>query len=162
MRPLLKITGYGVTREGRRAVLQVGNSALPMTWDVAIRMGARIRVATRNAQEYIGMSRIVKAGEGEAPKRMRAVIREHDTLLEGEYEVYSEGPDIIVEVGNAKLTMGIDVSMNISSWLTNTGREINDLFFPDMHMKFHVAQLTDATVEEVKKQSRRDATGVYQ
>lgn len=156
---LLKPTGYGVTEEGSLVKLQIGNSVLPMTWDVALRMGARLRVAVRAAQEYIGQSReLGEVTDESVIQHLRKVVRESYILAEGQYRVFDNGPDVVLRVGNACLTMAPDVGRNISTWLTNSARNVQAVYASDMVLNFHVAQLTDANVEDRKRELRRDAT----
>ena len=82
-------------------------------------------------------------------------------MIEGDYRVFDDGPDVVLAVGNSRLTMAPDVARNISGWLTHSGQECRDRFFPDMQMQFHVAQLKDGNAEEAKKQRRRDGTAVF-
>ncbi len=158
---ILASEGYGVTEDGPVIKLQVGNSAMPMTWDVAIRMGARLRVAVRNAREYIGRSRVLEQNEHEVQTVKRKAIRESRIIGEGEYSVYDDGPDAVIQVGSAKLTMTPDVGQNISEWLTASGKRVQAIYAPDMRLQFHVAQLKDGNAEDMKHMRRRDGTAAF-
>ena len=157
-RPLLKPSTYGVYSEGPIVKLQVGNSILPMTWDVAVRMGARVRVHLRSAKNYRGASRelpqLSEAGGG----NLRRAIREVSVIGERQYKVFAEGPDVIIEVGNSRLTMTPEVARNVSLWLTKEGWKVRDEYHPDLELRFSIAHLTDAVAEAKLKQSRRDPT----
>lgn len=159
---ILKPAAYSVTEDGPVVKLQVGNSVLPMTWDVAIRIGQKLRVHVRDAQEYIGLARTINKAEPNEGSKPRKAIREHDVLIEGRYKVFAEGPDTILQVGdNARLTMTPEVALNISGWLCTSAEKVRAEFFSDMHMRSHVAVLTDGTAKEREKQSRRDATATF-
>lgn len=160
---MLAPQAYGVTEDGPTVKLQVGNAVLPMTWDVAIRMAARLRVATRDAREYIGASRTLDAPAldlAEAARRRQAV-HEARTLHEGAYSVRAEGPDVVLQVGNAALRMAPGPALNVSRWLNASGRRVHDAYAPDVVLRFHVARLTDGNAEDMKRQARRDATARY-
>jgi len=161
-RSLLKPNGYGVSEDGPLVKLQIGNSVLPMTWDVAYRLGARMRVAVRGAQEYRKQDRNLRpANEENDPKALAKVIREATVLAEGNYRVFSDQSDVVFEVGNVKLTMVPEVARNISVWLVASGQKVKMQYAKDMELRFEVAQLTDGTAEDKKAQSRRDATSIF-
>jgi len=148
--------------EDKRVKLQIGNSVLPMPWDVAIRMGTRIRVYQRDAQEYIGMARTLTDPDHESGATgPRKAVREAGVILEGDYEVFADGPDTVMKVNNAELTMTPEVARNISTWLIDTGKEVRDTYFGDMRMQLTVANLTDGVEQRRVAQSRRDATAAF-
>jgi len=148
-----------------------------MTWDVAIRIGGKIRVFQRNAQEFIGMTRLLDQPNPDAINTaVRTAVRESALLYEGNYDVYDDGPDTILEIGkgikkrgpkrkpikgNAVLTMAPQEARNISQWLTDLGWRIRDEFFPDMNLRPSVANLTDKNEQDRIAQRRRDSTAVF-
>ena len=129
-----------------------------MTWDVARRMGARIRVALLDAHEYIGMARALSKASPLGETKTRKAVRAADLVQERGYSVYSDGPDTILEVGNFKLRMSPEVARDISAWLCETGYNVQLEYAPDMIFTFHVAHLSDAGAKELEQQGRRDAT----
>ena len=161
-RPILKPELYGVYDEGPLVKLQVGNSILPMTWDVAIRMGACLRVEVRNAQEFRGQERTIEAATGtNEGGDTRKAIREHDVLVEGFYKVTHQDADVLIVLtggSGAVLTLTPEVARNISRWLHVSGKKVQEKYFPDMALRFHKAQLRDGVAAEKAAQSRRDAT----
>ena len=161
-RPILTPGGYSVFEEGTLVKLQMGNSVLPFTWDAAIRISSRIRVYQRDAQEYMGMARTLDEADPDKIERTKKhVVREAPVVMEGDYKVYADGPDTVLEVGNGKLTMTPEVARNISTWLRDSGGRIQEKYFPDMTLKFSVANLTDKTEHDRIMQGRRDATAVF-
>lgn len=160
-KPLFKPTQVGVSAEDKLVKLQVGNSVLPMPWHVALRMAARLRVATRGAQEYRGQSREL-ANVGEGVSASRRAIRENDALEEGGYKVYSAGPDVIVKIGdNATLSMTPEISREVARMLYEVGEAVHRKYFPDLGLTFNVAQLTDGVAVDLEKQRRRSATSAF-
>ena len=162
-RSKLKQQTYGVFADGARIMLQAGNSALPMPWDIAIHIGAKLRVYLRDAQEYMGQSRQLTEPDAEKTftDTLRTVTRESKMLVRGDYEVYAEGPDVVLEAWGGKLTMTPKVARDISGWLTDAGWKIRDLYYPDMLYRPAIANLTDLVAHERQVQTRRDATSTF-
>ncbi len=98
---------------------------------------------------------------GEAPKRRRKVVHETPMIGEGDYDVFTRGPDTILKVGNGELAMSPDMARNISVWFRDSGERVRVKYFPDMTLKFMIANLTDATEQESTRQQRRDATAKF-
>lgn len=154
---------YEVYEEGRIAVLRVGNSGLRFTWDTAIRISAKLRVHSRDAQEYMGMSRqlLTPDPERSIAARRKKVMHQTPVIMEGDYQVFTNGPDTILKVGNGELAMEPEMARNISDWLAASGERIRVKYFSDMHLKVVVANLTDATEQEHIRQQRRDTTAAF-
>jgi len=130
-RSLLKPNGYGVSEDG------------PLV---------EYRKQDRNLRP---------ANEENDHKALAKVIREATILAEGNYRVFSDQSDVVLEVGNVKLTMVPEVARNISVWLVASGQKVKSQYAKDMELRFEVAQLTDGTAEDKKAQSRRDATSIF-
>lgn len=156
-------TTYGVYDDGPLVKFQVGNSVQPMTWDVALRAAAKIRVYLRDAREYIGQGRLLGDPDPD-PGKARvdlSVIREHPVLIEGDYSVYHEGPSVVWKIRDERLGMPPDDARNISSWLALSGVKVNENYFPDMTLRVYCANLTDGVAAERMRQARRDSTATY-
>lgn len=161
---LVQPSRYAVYEDGPLVKLQVGNNTLPMTWDVALRIAAKIRVYQRDAQEYIGMARTLAASDDDPTKSLpkSQAVREAPVLVEGMYKVLADGPDTVLKVGtNATLTMTPEVARNISAWLQESGKRIQEQWFPDMTLRISVANLTDKTEQDRQKEKRRDGTATF-
>lgn len=163
MPDLLTASSYGVDEKDSVVQLHIGKATLPMTWDVAMRMAARMRVAVRGAQEFIGKSRELETPQHEQQASGRRVTAVHqmDILAEGEYKVYTDGPDVVLEAGGGVLRMEPEVGRNISIWLATSGTKVKEKYAPDLELRFHVAQLTDANLTEMARQGRQDGTAAF-
>jgi hypothetical protein len=161
-KPILKPTAYGVFEEGVFVKLQVGNSVLPMNWDTALRIAAKLRVYLRDAQEYVGKARTLDEPDAErSSATARKVVRESAMIVEQGYKVYADGPDVILDVKGSCLTMTPVEARNIALWLLQSGTRVKDRFFPDMAIRINVANLTDKTATDRERDLRRDGTATF-
>lgn len=160
---IIRPATYGVFDDGPLVKFQVGNSVQPMTWDVALRAAAKIRVYLRDAREYVGQERILgdPHPDPERAKVNLTVIREHPVLIEGDYSIYPEGPHVIWKIRERRCAMPPDDGRNISKWLVTSGLKVQQKYFPDMAIRITVANLTDGVAAERMRQARRDSTAAY-
>ncbi len=162
---IIQPTTYGVYDDGPLVKFQIGNSVQPMTWDVALRAAAKIRVHLRDAREFIGQERFLGNPNREVePDRVRVdttVAREHPILIEGQYRIYADGPEVIWKIRDERLGMAPDDGRNISSWLFVSGTKVQAEYFPDMTLRVFVAHLTDGVAAERMAQARRDSTARF-
>lgn len=154
---------YGVDSEGPEVRLHVGNAHLPMTWDVAIRLAARLRVAIRDAQEYQGASRaLAEPNPGDMSVGKRVVnVHKADYGEAMHHKVGTIGPHVVIWLKNGKLEMPPEIARNISQWLNQEGRKVQGEFAPRLSMSFHVAKLTDGNAKELEVERRRDGTATF-
>lgn len=162
---VIRPTTYGVYDDGPLVKFQVGNSVQPMTWDVALRAAAKIRVHLRDAREFIGQERFLGNPDRDIPAdRIRVdttVAREHPVLIEGDYRIFADGPEVVWQIRDERLGMAPDDGRNISSWLFVSGTKVQAAYFPDMELRVFVAHLTDGVAAERMRQARRDSTAVF-
>ena len=157
---LLANESYGVDEYGPLVRLHVKGACLPMSWDTALRIAAKLRVATRNALEYRRMPRVLGEVDPE-DRRTQITIRDLDFLQEGDYQVRAHRQDVLLIVRGATLTMTPEVSRNISLWLVNSGQSVKGKYGNGLSLQYHVANLTDANATELEDEKRRDGTSAF-
>lgn len=153
---------YGVDEDGPMVQMHLDNSVLPMSWDVAMRMGARLRVEVRNALEYVSEDRMLDVTANGNEGSIRDAIRVHDQIFEHQYKVETEGPLVVLLVNNnVRLRMPVETAANLSVWLCTSGEKVRAIYAPDMLLRFSVAQLRDGNVHDLIVERRRDATAAF-